>query len=44
MVEAMLSYLRSDMPGPGSGDRIQDVPGDVPDDSEADGDPLLSNP
>jgi D-alanyl-D-alanine carboxypeptidase/D-alanyl-D-alanine-endopeptidase (penicillin-binding protein 4) len=44
MVEAMLSYLRSDLPAPGAGEQNQQIPGDAPDDSEADGDPLLNNP
>jgi D-alanyl-D-alanine carboxypeptidase/D-alanyl-D-alanine-endopeptidase (penicillin-binding protein 4) len=43
MVEAMLSYLRSDAaPGPNAGEPNQEIPG--VDDSEADGDPTLTTP
>jgi D-alanyl-D-alanine carboxypeptidase/D-alanyl-D-alanine-endopeptidase (penicillin-binding protein 4) len=43
MVEAMLSYLRSDSgTRPGSGEPGQDIP--AVDDSEADGDPSLTTP
>jgi D-alanyl-D-alanine carboxypeptidase/D-alanyl-D-alanine-endopeptidase (penicillin-binding protein 4) len=43
MVEAMLSYLRSDGGhGPGSGEPNQEIP--AVDDSEADGDPALTTP
>jgi len=38
MVEAMLSYLRSDQAAPSAGERNDEIPA-APDDSEADGDP-----
>ncbi|MCU1279504.1 MAG: dacB, partial [bacterium] len=38
MVEAMLSYLRSDRASPNAGERNDEIPA-APDDSEADGDP-----
>jgi serine-type D-Ala-D-Ala carboxypeptidase/endopeptidase (penicillin-binding protein 4) len=38
MVEAMLSYLRSDRAAPNAGERTDEIPV-APDDSEADGDP-----
>jgi D-alanyl-D-alanine carboxypeptidase/D-alanyl-D-alanine-endopeptidase (penicillin-binding protein 4) len=38
MVEAMLSYLRSDQASPNAGERNGEIPA-TPDDSEADGDP-----
>lgn len=44
MVEAMLSYLRSDRPGPGAGERDGAIPGAQPEDSESDGDPQLIAP
>jgi D-alanyl-D-alanine carboxypeptidase/D-alanyl-D-alanine-endopeptidase (penicillin-binding protein 4) len=40
MVEAMLSYLRSDQPSPNAGERNGEIPA-TPDDSEADGDPSV---
>jgi serine-type D-Ala-D-Ala carboxypeptidase/endopeptidase (penicillin-binding protein 4) len=40
MVEAMLSYLRSDQPAPSGSERTGEIPA-APDDSEADGDPQL---
>ena len=42
MVEAMLSYLRSDAAAPNAGERGGEIPATTPDDSEADGDPLLA--
>jgi len=40
MVEAMLSYLRSDQPSPNAGERNGEIPATpTPDDSESDGDP-----
>ena len=43
MVEAMLSYLRSDAPAPNTGERNGEIPAAaVPDDSEADGDPTAN--
>jgi D-alanyl-D-alanine carboxypeptidase/D-alanyl-D-alanine-endopeptidase (penicillin-binding protein 4) len=41
MVEAMLSYLRSDQASPNAGERNAEVPA-APDDSEADGDPTAN--
>jgi serine-type D-Ala-D-Ala carboxypeptidase/endopeptidase (penicillin-binding protein 4) len=42
MVEAMLSYLRSDRPAPSGSERNGEVPAKATDDSEADGDPQLT--
>jgi D-alanyl-D-alanine carboxypeptidase/D-alanyl-D-alanine-endopeptidase (penicillin-binding protein 4) len=42
MVEAMLSYLRSDAPGPGTREPNSEIPGT--DDSESDGDPATLTP
>jgi D-alanyl-D-alanine carboxypeptidase/D-alanyl-D-alanine-endopeptidase (penicillin-binding protein 4) len=45
MVEAMLSYLRSDAPPTNGSDRSQDIPAEpAPDDYESDGDPQLPAP
>jgi D-alanyl-D-alanine carboxypeptidase/D-alanyl-D-alanine-endopeptidase (penicillin-binding protein 4) len=44
MVEAMLSYLHSDMPSPNAGERTPELPGNTLDDSESDGDPLPAGP
>jgi D-alanyl-D-alanine carboxypeptidase/D-alanyl-D-alanine-endopeptidase (penicillin-binding protein 4) len=41
MVEAMLSYLHSDMPSPNAGERTPELPGNAPEDNESDGDPQL---
>jgi D-alanyl-D-alanine carboxypeptidase/D-alanyl-D-alanine-endopeptidase (penicillin-binding protein 4) len=43
MVEAMLSYLRSDQPAPNAGERNGEIPA-TPDDSESDGDPTTGEP
>ncbi len=42
MVQAMLSYLRSDAPAPGTGEPDQEIDGTPKIDSEADGDPQLA--
>jgi serine-type D-Ala-D-Ala carboxypeptidase/endopeptidase (penicillin-binding protein 4) len=42
MVEAMLSYLRSDHASPNAGERNDEIPAAAPDDSEADGDPTAN--
>ncbi len=44
MVEAMLSYLRSDQPAPNAGERNGEIPAATPDDSESDGDPTTGAP
>lgn len=44
LVEAMLSYLRSDRPSPNAGERDRELPGVPATDSEADGDPELLSP
>ena len=43
MVEAMLSYLKSDQAAPNAGERDGEIPA-TPDDSESDGDPLTGSP
>lgn len=42
MVEAMLSYLRSDAPSPNAGERGGEIPAAAPEDYESDGDPTLT--
>jgi serine-type D-Ala-D-Ala carboxypeptidase/endopeptidase (penicillin-binding protein 4) len=42
MVEAMLSYLRSDANAPNAGERNGEIPPEAPVDYETDGDPTLS--
>jgi D-alanyl-D-alanine carboxypeptidase/D-alanyl-D-alanine-endopeptidase (penicillin-binding protein 4) len=44
MVEAMLSYLRSDQAAPNAGERNGEIPAATPDDSESDGDPTTGAP